>query len=139
MAQVRSEDCVFFLLSRAFKIANRVAKDGLGPIDLTPVQALTLGFLREGPAGGMAAGALGAAAHLDSATLTGVLDRLEATGLVRREADPQDRRALRLTLTPEGAARADAALAVIGEAHGALLARLDPAEAETLQRLLRKL
>ena len=35
-------------------------------------------------------------------TLTGVLDRLERRGLVHREPNPQDRRALRAVLTPQG-------------------------------------
>ncbi len=34
--------------------------------------------------------------------LTGILDRLEAAGLIQRERDPQDRRGWQLSLTPEG-------------------------------------
>lgn len=36
-------------------------------------------------------------------TMSGVLDRLAAAGLVRREADPADRRASAVTLTERGA------------------------------------
>lgn len=36
------------------------------------------------------------------ATLTGVLDRMEERGIVRRERDPQDRRIWRVWLTDEG-------------------------------------
>lgn len=36
------------------------------------------------------------------AVVTGVIDRLERRGLVRREADPNDRRRLFLALTPRG-------------------------------------
>ena len=36
--------------------------------------------------------------------LTGIIDRMEERGLVRREPDPSDRRRARLVLTPEGEA-----------------------------------
>jgi DNA-binding MarR family transcriptional regulator len=38
------------------------------------------------------------------AVLTGIVDRLESRGLVRREPDPKDRRRLRLALTEHGIA-----------------------------------
>ena len=40
--------------------------------------------------------------RVTSPTMTRVLDRLVETGLVTRETDPEDRRALRLRLTPTG-------------------------------------
>lgn len=45
---------------------------------------------------------LARAAGIEAATLTHHLDSLEADGLVVRERDPDDRRALRVTLTPGG-------------------------------------
>ncbi len=41
---------------------------------------------------------------LDSATLSPLLKRLEAAGLIERIRDPQDERALKVTLTAAGAA-----------------------------------
>lgn len=41
--------------------------------------------------------------HLEGATITHHVDRLEAAGLVRRRVDPGDRRARRLELTATGA------------------------------------
>ena len=38
----------------------------------------------------------------DPSSATGIVDRLERKGLVRRVADPTDRRAKRVELTPEG-------------------------------------
>ena len=37
-----------------------------------------------------------------SATMTGIIDRLAERGLAVRQPDPVDRRALRVSLTPEG-------------------------------------
>lgn len=42
------------------------------------------------------------ASHQLSATMTGIIDRLVDRGLVLRERDPNDRRALRVRSTPEG-------------------------------------
>src|SRR5689334_17012665 len=38
----------------------------------------------------------------DASNVTGIVDRLEAQGLARREADPHDRRVKRVIATPEG-------------------------------------
>src|SRR5262249_26330599 len=47
--------------------------------------------------------ALGAALHLDSGTLSPLLKRLEAAGLVRRERQRDDERSVLVTLTAAGA------------------------------------
>lgn len=39
---------------------------------------------------------------LDSASLTGHIDRMEQAGFVKREHDPEDRRAIRIYLTEKG-------------------------------------
>jgi len=45
---------------------------------------------------------IGAALHLESNTLTPMLKRMEAAGLVARSRDPGDERQVRLTLTAAG-------------------------------------
>lgn len=60
------------------------------------------------------------------ATLTGIVDRLVAQGMVLRREDPQDRRVRRLVLTSEGHAVVDRITAA-GEGNMIkLLHRLDP-------------
>ena len=51
---------------------------------------------------GMTQAALASHAHLEGATITHHVDRLENAGLVRRVLDPGDRRVRRLELTPAG-------------------------------------
>jgi MarR family transcriptional regulator for hemolysin len=51
---------------------------------------------------GMTQAALANHAHLEGATITHHVDRLEKAGLVRRVLDPGDRRVRRLELTPAG-------------------------------------
>ena len=45
---------------------------------------------------------------IKGATLTGVLDRLEAQGLLERRAHPEDRRSVLLQLSPAGRRKANA-------------------------------
>jgi MarR family transcriptional regulator for hemolysin len=51
---------------------------------------------------GMTQAALANHAHLEGATITHHVDKLEKAGLVRRVLDPGDRRVRRLELTPAG-------------------------------------
>jgi DNA-binding MarR family transcriptional regulator len=51
---------------------------------------------------GISAGEVAEILHLHPSTLTGVLKRLEARGIVSRAADPADGRRALLTLTPSG-------------------------------------
>ena len=63
-------------------------------------------------------------------TLTGIIDRLVAQGMVTRREDPRDRRVRRLELTPEGSELINGVIAA-GEAHQEqLLRRLDDAGLE---------
>src|SRR4051794_29193528 len=76
---------------------------------------------------------------LTSSGTTKRLDRLEQAGLIARTPDPDDRRAVTITLTDEGRALIDR----VTEAHMAnearLLEGLGGAERERLAALLRKL
>jgi len=55
---------------------------------------------------------IGEKLHLDTGTLTPLLKRLEAAGLVLRERDPDDERKVRVTLTRQGDALKKKALKV---------------------------
>jgi DNA-binding MarR family transcriptional regulator len=57
------------------------------------------------------------------AVITGILDRLEGHGLVRREPDPDDRRRLRLALTESGRAASDAVERALTDELAGQLAR----------------
>ena len=63
-------------------------------------------------------------------------DRLQARGLVERHRTERDGRAVALRLTPAGRRAADAALAARGEAIGAALATLEPAQRRALAPML---
>src|SRR5215218_3306779 len=58
-------------------------------------------------AGGLTAGELAKVTGLTTGAVTGVIDRLERKGLARRVPDSEDRRRVKLEVTPKFYARAD--------------------------------
>ncbi|MCX4539597.1 MarR family transcriptional regulator [Streptomyces sp. NBC_01565] len=85
--------------SRAFGGLYRVVLKDLG---LTYPQYLVMLVLWE--QGELPVKELGHHLRLDSGTLSPLLKRLEATGLIRRERSAEDERSVHVSLTEEGAA-----------------------------------
>jgi DNA-binding MarR family transcriptional regulator len=73
-------------------------KIGINATDLNCLNILSFG-------GRMTAGELARATGLTTASITGVVDRLEEAGFVRRERDPHDRRRVVVTLVLDRAMR----------------------------------
>lgn len=74
----------------------------------------------------------------DASNVTGIVDRLEAQGLARREADPRDRRVKRVIATPEGKETIRRVRADMQAMHRALDA-LDDGERAALYRLVERM
>jgi DNA-binding MarR family transcriptional regulator len=74
-----------------------------------------------------------------SGTMTNRIDRLAARRLVERLPDPNDRRGVRVQLTPLGQRRVDAAMADLLDRERELLATLTARQQESLAGLLRTL
>jgi len=86
----RLENDFLLALRRAgsiMQLLGQVSADRIG-INATDLNCLNLVALT----GSMTAGELARATGLTTASITGVLDRLEEGGFVRRERDPHDRR-----------------------------------------------
>jgi DNA-binding MarR family transcriptional regulator len=96
---------------------NRAYKPLLDALGLTYPQYLAMLALWERDR--MSVKELGELLHLDSGTLTPLLKRLEAMGLVRRARDADDERSVRISLTPAGSAMREQEKTV---RHGAIAA-----------------
>ena len=72
-------------------------------------------------------------------TITAMVKNMESVGFLRRETQPDDLRRFHLTVTPAGKKALDAAHAVLDEAYGKRLSRLDAAQRTELLRTLRTL
>jgi MarR family transcriptional regulator, lower aerobic nicotinate degradation pathway regulator len=82
---------------------------------------------------------LGGALGINPSNLVGLLDALEADGLVLRPRDPSDRRRHLVGLTPAGRGRLDQAKRAVAQAEQDLLAPLDASERRQLHGLLERL
>jgi DNA-binding MarR family transcriptional regulator len=63
---------------------------------------------------------LGRKLFLEKSTMTGVIDKMEADGLVRRKTVESDRRALRIYLTPKAKKLTEDLLSIIDRAYAEL-------------------
>ena len=98
---------VCFPLYAATNLLNRLYGPVLKPLGLTYPQYLVMLVLWEDEP--QTVGSLGARLYLDSGTLTPLLKRMEAAGLVSRTRDAEDERRVLIGLTERGRAlRADA-------------------------------
>src|ERR671927_786558 len=98
---------VCFALSVAARNGVAVYRPVLEPLGLTHPQYLVMLALWQH--GALSVKQLSGLLQLDPGTLSPLLKRLEAAGLLRRERDPKDQRNLALALTDKGRAlRAEA-------------------------------
>ncbi|MFK8252575.1 MarR family winged helix-turn-helix transcriptional regulator [Ancylobacter terrae] len=101
-----------FAVYSASHAFNRAYKPLLDKLGLTYPQYLVMVSLWAQD--GQTVGSLGARLFLESSTLTPLLKRLEASGLVSRMRNPADERQVRLFLTDAGRALRDQAETIPG-------------------------
>ena len=104
---------------------------------VTPVQYAALQTVGNLP--GIDQRTLARTIGFDTSTIAGVIDRLEARGLLLRSASPEDRRVRLLSLTNEGRAVLDAVIPSMQRAQQRMLAPLPKAERAEFMRMLRTL
>jgi DNA-binding MarR family transcriptional regulator len=102
-------------------------------LDLHPAQAGALLQL----ASPLPMNELAALLACDNSNVTGLVDRLEAQGLVARQASPEDRRVKRVVLTPTGTRLREQLLERVGKPPAGF-ERLTAAEQRQLRDLLRR-
>jgi DNA-binding MarR family transcriptional regulator len=93
---------------------------------------------RHGPKGGLTPTQLLESVVLSSGGMTARLDSLEASHLIDRKRDPDDRRVVVVELTAKGRRLIDAATATRFEEAAASLPKMTADELTTLEELLRR-
>lgn len=124
-------------LARAYQAFSNYSDRHIRTLDLTPPQFDVIATL--GGTEGMSMKDLAAKTLVTKGTLTGIVDRLEKRGLVRREIPPANRRSFTVVLTEPGEELFQTAFpAHVSHLRGRFEG-LTPAELEQLRKLLKKL
>ena len=109
----------------------------LAPWDITPAHLRALRSLSRH--GTMRLSELADRLQIAARTATEVVDKLQAQDLVRRRADPADRRAILVEVTEHGATTLAEIRATRGAEAGRVFGRLSSADRAELSRILRQL
>ena len=104
-------------------------------VRVTPAQAGILFLLKQKD--GRTMGELSQMLSIDNSTITGLVDRLEKTGLVRRDPSPHDRRASQVFVNPEGIEEVDKAKKVIRTVNQEIKNGFSAGEVESFNKILR--
>ena len=126
-----------FLIRRAHQVSIAIFTELMAEFDLTPVQFAMLNSLMDDP--GEDQITLASKVAFDAATSGAVIARLESKGLLKRDADPQDKRRKLLTLTAAGENMVVAMKAAAEQVQNQLTQPLSATESQELKRLLAKL
>ncbi|MFH1805386.1 MAG: MarR family transcriptional regulator [Pseudomonadota bacterium] len=136
---LKLDDHLCFSIYAAAHAFNRLYKPVLDDLGLTYPQYLTMVALWQED--GQRVSSIGEKLYLESSTLTPLLKRLEAAGLVTRERDRADERQVLIRLTDAGRAlqdRAGAVPACVLNTSGMSIAELQALnrEVQALRRVL---
>ena len=109
----------------------------LQPLDITAAQFVVFNSIAKGR--GRTIGDLCRVLGYDSGAMTRLLDRIEKKGLLRRVANPDDRRSYLIELTEQSAVLVPKAQRLVETVFGELLRGFDEREAVALKASLEKI
>jgi DNA-binding MarR family transcriptional regulator len=131
------DDRVIAAIRRIIRAIDLHSRHLVDRFSVTGPQLITLQELAR--LGRVPVGALAQNVHVSHPTMTGILDRLERRGLVRRTRDTQDRRRITAAVTAEGLALLEAAPSPLQDRFRSEFAKLGEWEQTqmlaTLQRI----
>ena len=133
----RMDDSVGYLLARSRAMLAKALDAALANESVTHAQSGIVLLLASGNY--TTAADLVRETYTDAASMTRMLDRLQRNGLIERVPDADDRRQVRLRLTPAGATLAGRLPAIMTGVLNAQFTGFSPEEIGFLKSLLRKL
>jgi DNA-binding MarR family transcriptional regulator len=134
---MRVNDCIFFQLTKASLASTAFWSKKIEPLGITASQAMVVNFLGEEDQ--ISPHTLRQKLKITSATMTGILDRLENIGLIQRQQHPDDRRAILICLTDKGVRYAKDVNQIMLSANDEFLKKFDPKDLKIFRRMLKQL
>src|SRR5947208_6581994 len=125
---------VFSFLETAEAVEARL-EAAVNPLGLSLPKLAVLHFLADAKEP-LPLSALAERQHCVRSNITQLVDRLEKDGLVRRRADPDDRRSVLAELTPAGEQAHARGVRALADAQRAIVSALKAGEAASLQSAL---
>jgi DNA-binding MarR family transcriptional regulator len=130
------EDTIIFVIAKANQRVYSKFKPMFLRHGLTPTQALVLNALYQND--GLSIGDIGNQLVLDSATLSGVLERMVDGGWIVKDTHDEDRRVTKIYLTKKAVSARDALLNDIEATHREVLSIFKLEERLLLERMLKE-
>lgn len=134
---MKATECIFFQLASSGRVGIQYYNKWVEKYNLTAAQALIINTLSE--ENGITFQQLAERVRLSSATLTGIVDRLEKIGFVERLPNPDDRRSTKISLTEKGSALTVELKALTMTANQGFLTSFSREEETMLRGLLKRL
>ncbi len=130
-------NCINFILTNTQNAVGNYFKHRLAEYDLTPGQYNMLRVLHD--VDSMTPSQLAVELHLDTSSITGMLGRLEAKGLLERTYNQEDRRSVSVSLCESAMVLWKQLDSVIEDANRIVLDGISPADYAVLSDHLRKI
>ena len=134
---MKVHDCIFFQLIKASQAGAAYWTAKVEHLGVTASQAMVMNFLGEEDR--ISSRNLGQKLAITSATMTGILDRLEKMALIERQSHPSDRRAILVCLTGQGRQIASEINAIMVAANEAFLNRFNARQNADFRDALRQI
>ena len=130
------EDRLIFLISKVYQklIINLQKSFSESRIEATPIQVMLLFFLQEN--NGLSLTQISQGLMLENPTVTGLIDRLEKLGYVKRGDHPNDRRVYLVHLTEKGNKVANKALPIVKKLNQEIKKGYSKEEVENFKKVL---
>jgi len=126
--------CINFLLSASQHTVYQYLSGRLAPYGITPAQYGVLGCLWEH--GSLSPKRIGELLHLEASSVSSILDRMQKSGLIDRNIDPENRRAIQVSPTQKGSQLQEPVGEIIEEMNRLVLEPFSPEEQEGLLKAL---
>ena len=130
------EDQFIFLISKVCQklIINLQKAFSESGVEVTPIQVMLLFFLQKND--GSSLTQISQGLMLENPTITGLIDRLEKSGYVKRSDHPNDRRVYLVHITEKGNKVANKALPIIKKLNEQIKEGYSKGEIEDFKKVL---